>query len=160
MGTDTPDSTRQMRYFSHFNTVISLTDKWGLTLAWDTGLEQKFMGSIEYYNWNGLLAMIRYEINSQFSATARYEFYSDPESVIVSSPSPGGYRTSGVSANLDYKVFNAILCRFEGRYFFSPDNIYPKEASFTTENFFLLGTIALKLENERMRESENERMRE
>jgi len=146
IGTDTPDSTRQMRYFSHFNTVINISENWGVTLGWDTGFEQKFKGSVEYHNWNGILTMLRYQFNSKFSATARYEFYSDPESVIVSTPSANGYRTSGVSANVDYNVLNAILCRLEARYFFSPDEIYPKEGSFITDNFFVLATISTQID--------------
>jgi len=85
------------------------------------------------------------QFNHKFSATARYEFYSDPESVIVSTPSANGYRTSGVSANVDYNVLGAVLCRLEGRYFFSPDEIYPKEKTLVVDNFFLLATVAMEL---------------
>jgi hypothetical protein len=41
IGTDKPDSARQMRYFHNFYSIVQLSPKLGATVGFDYGIEQK-----------------------------------------------------------------------------------------------------------------------
>jgi len=148
IGTEYPDNQRRMRYFSHLSAQIDFSNRWELILGWDTGIEQEFNGSSSYNSWNGILTVIRYAISEKWKSAFRYEYYSDPNSVLVSSPSANGYRTSGLSSNFDYLAYDNILCRIEARYFLSPDDIYEKDNAFTASDFALLASIIVNINNQ------------
>lgn len=148
IGTEYPDDQRRMRYFSHLSAEIDVSNQWELILGWDTGIEQEFKGSSSYYYWNGLITVFRYTISEKWRSAFRYEYYSDPNSVLVSTPSMNGYRTSGISSNFDYLAYGNILCRFEARYFLSPDDIYERDNAFTTSDFAILASIILNINHQ------------
>lgn len=145
MGTDDPDSTRRIRVFNHLNTHINLSDDFILAAGFDFGFQQKSKNSTDWDQWYGTAIILRYSINYSSALAFRYEYYHDPQQVIVTSLSNiAGYKTSGFTLNYDRRFFDIILLRFEGRYFTSPDSIYPeKDQGLVKNNFFLLGSIAL-----------------
>lgn len=143
-GTNYPDDLRRMRYFSHLNAVWQLSDQLGFTFAWDTGFEQEAQGSSTYNNWNGLLIVGRYSFNDKWSSAFRYEYYGDQNEANVSTVPGNGYKTSGISSNLDYLAYGLLLCRIEARYFFSPVEIYPQDNEYIKSNFFLMSTLAFR----------------
>ena len=148
IGSEYPDDQRRMRYFSHLSAVMDLSPRWALTIGWDQGLEQVATGSSTFNDWYGIVTVLRYMINEKWNTSFRYEFYHDPNSVIVATPSVNGYRTSGISSNFDYMASEFIKCRVEARYFASPDDIYEKDNSFTTSDFSLLFSIIANINND------------
>ncbi|MFC2124473.1 outer membrane beta-barrel protein [Bacteroidota bacterium] len=145
-GTVYPDFIRRIRYFNHLNAVWQFSDRLGFTLGFDTGFEQENSGSNTYNRWSGIIAVARYTINDQWASALRYEYYGDPEEVMVGTTPGDGYKTSGISSNLDYLLYDRILCRIEARYFFSPLDIYERDNNYVKSNLFFMGTIAFKLD--------------
>jgi len=147
IGTDDPDSTRRMRYFHDLYAIFKVATRWELALGFDFGIQQKSKGSESYDGWYGLVAIVRYEFDPRTYTAARYEYYRDPNEVIVQSLDPlRGYTTSGVSLNLDRWIHDRILGRLEGRYFFANDTIYPEGSALVTSNFFIVASLSIRIE--------------
>ncbi len=146
-GTDDPDSTRRMHFFNNLYSKIKINEHWRTTLGIDFGVQQKSKGASETYSWWGMAAIVRYIMNEHWSASARYEHYSDPMEVIVTSIDPAsGYKTSGYSANLDYHFLPNLQLRLEVRRFVSKDPIYPETNTVVTHNLFLLTALTFQWE--------------
>ena len=146
IGTDDPDITRRMRYFNHFYGTWQINDKWRTKLGFDIGLQQTSKGSSTLNQWWGMSAVAQYQINTKWAAAGRYEFYSDPNEVIVTSPNTTvGFETSGISVNADYWLRQHLLTRVELRQFFSNDAIFPKENTLTSNSWSIMAAIVLEL---------------
>lgn len=133
IGTDKPDSARQMRYFHNLYAIFNVTDKFGITLGLDAGAEQKAKGSKQYNAWFSPILIARYQPIEQLALAARFEYYSDRNGVIIGTGSPNGFETFGYSINADVIPFANAMIRFEGRLFQSKtDEIFEKRnGSFT-----------------------------
>ncbi len=122
IGTDKPDSVRQMRYFHNFYTIYNITDKFGLTLGVDVGAEQKAKGSKQYNVWYTPVLVARYQPIEKLALAARFEYYSDRNGVIIATGTPNGFETFGYSLNLDVIPFANAMIRMEGRLFQSRED--------------------------------------
>ncbi len=122
IGTDKPDSVRQMRYFHNFYTIYNITDKFGLTLGVDVGAEQKAKGSKQYNVWYTPILIARYQPIEKLALAARFEYYSDRNGVIIATGTPNGFETFGYSLNLDVIPFANAMIRMEGRLFQSRED--------------------------------------
>ncbi len=144
VGTDDPDSTRRIRIYNDLNTYINIGERFVVGAGVDFGFQQESRKSTTWDRWYGTAVNLSYSTD-KVSVSLRYEYYHDPQEVIVTSLSDfSGYKTSGISLNIDRRILDFILVRVEGRYFTAPDQIYPdKEQLLQTTNFFLLGSVAL-----------------
>ncbi|MBS1614143.1 MAG: outer membrane beta-barrel protein [Bacteroidetes bacterium] len=133
IGSDKPDSVRQMRYFHNFYTVINATSKFGLILGFDAGMEQKAKGSKQYNYWYSPILIARYTPIEQLALAARFEYYEDKNGVIIGTGTPNGFGTLGYSLNLDYSPISNAMIRLEGRLLHSyKDEIFQKkDGSYT-----------------------------
>ncbi len=115
VGSDTPDSITQMRYFHNFYGQFQLTEKVGFIAGFDIGAQQKSKGSVNYNIWYtpNLIAQIKF--TDKLACALRAEYYSDEGEVIIVTGTPNGFQTFGYSLNMDVKVMNNVLWRFEGR---------------------------------------------
>jgi hypothetical protein len=59
VGSDKPDTVRQMRYFHNFYGIFEVTDKIGLTIGFDIGAEQKSKGNSEYNTWYTPIVIVK-----------------------------------------------------------------------------------------------------
>lgn len=133
IGTDKPDSVRQMRYFHNLYAVFNATNKLGFTVGFDAGLEQQAKNSKDYNFWYSPVFIARYAIVDQVAMAARFEYYSDRNGVIVATGSPNGFETFGYSLNLDYSPINQAVIRLEGRLFQSrQDKIFSRNDGTAT----------------------------
>jgi hypothetical protein len=71
---------------------------------------------------------------AQWAIAVRGEYYSDEHGVIIPTGTENGFKTSGVSANVDYLPVKNIALRLEGRLLNSKDNIFTKKESTTNIN--------------------------
>lgn len=126
IGTDKPDSARLMRYFNNFYGIFSLSDKVGLTLGLDVGLEQKAKGSSEMNTWYTPVAIARFATSSKSFLAIRAEYYQDRNGVIIFTGTPNGFNTWGFSANFDVVISPNAMWRIEAKQFSSKDEIFMK----------------------------------
>lgn len=143
VGSDTPDSTRQMRYFHNLYGQFQLTEKFGMILGYDIGAQQKAKNSNDYYTWYSPVLILKYAPTEKISIAARGEYYSDANGVIVSTGSLNGFQTYGYSLNLDYQIMNNVLWRMEGRGFTSKDKIFILNDNTSSQNYFLTTALAI-----------------
>jgi hypothetical protein len=147
IGTDTPDSTRQMRYFHNFYGQFQLTEDLGLIAGFDIGAQQVAKGSSRYNSWYSPVLIARYALTEKLTLAARGEYYSDEGGVIISTGTPNGFRTFGYSVNLDVQIRENVLWRIEGRTFSSrKDRIFlDEEQTPTTDNYFVGTSLSIFL---------------
>lgn len=143
IGTDKPDSSRQMRYFHNLYAILEWGNAWGLIVGFDFGQEQVAKNSSRLNTWFSPVAIVRYAPAGKWAFACRGEYYSDENGVIIASPSPDGFKTFGISFNADRKITENCLWRTEVRSLFSQESIFPIGASFSNNNTTLATSIAI-----------------
>lgn len=143
IGTDKPDSARQMRYFHNFYGIFQLSEKIGLTIGFDSGAEEKSATDNSTNTWYSPVVIIKYSITEKIAVAVRGEYYQDENGVIIGTGTPNGFRTSGISLNLDYAVAPNAVWRIEARNFTSKDAIFVRGEEAVKSNTFLTTSLAI-----------------
>jgi hypothetical protein len=143
IGTDSPDSARVMRYFHNFYAVVQVTERLGLTLGFDYGIQQRAPKSGSLDPWWSPIAIARVTISNKVSMDFRVEYYQDKYGVIIRTGTPNGFKTSGISTNLDYKISGNAIWRVEVRTFRSKDRIFTKNSDLVKNNAFVTTSLAI-----------------
>ena len=143
VGSDRPDSSRQMRYFHNLYGIFQLHEKFGVILGFDIGVQQKSKGSSAYNTWFSPIIQARYNVSSKSTIAARLEYYSDVNGVIISTSTPHGFQTYGYSVNLDYKLAENVCWRIEGKAFSSTDKIFTIDNAPSNKNYVATTSLAV-----------------
>jgi hypothetical protein len=143
VGTDKPDSARQWRHFHNLYGIFNLSDKLELIVDFDIGQEQQSKGSSAYNTWYGTSNILQYAFAKTWAAAVRAEYYSDKNGVIISTGTPNGFKTSGVSVNVDKKAGDHFLWRTEFRAFKSKDPVFAKDSELKKGNGAITTSFAL-----------------
>jgi len=143
VGSDSPDSTRQMRYFHNFYAQIQLHEKLGVIAGFDIGAQQKSKGSSDYNTWYSPVLIARYLLTDKIVIAARGEYYSDANSVIIGTGTPNGFQTYGYSLNFDFNIRENAVWRIEGRGFSSHDKIFTLDNIPSTQSYFVTTALAI-----------------
>ena len=144
IGTDDPDSIRRMRYFNNLYGQIQVTKKIGLIAGFDFGAQQKSKNDSNYNVWFSPVLIGQYAINKRWKTAIRAEYYQDEKGVIIPTASINGFKTTGVSWNFDYSPIPSLSWRIECRWLNSKDKIFEKNATATSNNFFIGTSLAIK----------------
>ena len=142
IGSDTPDSTKRMRYFHNFYGIFQLNDKLGLTLGFDIGTQQKAKESSEYDVWYSPVAILKYSPSNKVNVAIRGEYYSDKNQVIVATGTPNGFQTWGYSVNFDYVITDNLMWRVEGRGLNNKDQSFVNDNKPSSQNYFMTTALA------------------
>lgn len=145
LGSDKPDSVKQMRYFHNFYAIYQATDKIGFTVGLDYGVEQKQKGSSQYNSWYSPILICRITPDSKSAIAARIEHYNDKNGVIIAKNTQNGFQTWGYSLNYDYKIKENLLWRVEARAFKSKDMIFMNDNQPQNSNLFFTTSFAISL---------------
>lgn len=143
IGSDTPDSARQMRYFHNLYGQFQVHEKMGLIAGFDIGVQQKAKGSSDYNVWYTPIVIARYTPTAKLAVAIRGEYYSDRNQVIIATGTPAGFQTFGYSVNLDYNITDNVMWRIEARGFSSKDKIFTRDQRFTAQNYMLTTSLAI-----------------
>ncbi|MCC6253128.1 MAG: porin [Bacteroidia bacterium] len=143
IGSDKPDTARQMRYFHNLYGQFQLHEKFGMIAGFDIGAQQQSKNSSTYTTWYAPILILKVSPTDKFSIAARGEYYNDASGVIISTGTPNNFQIFGYSLNLDYLIHNTILWRIEGRGFSSKDKIFVKDGNPIATNSFLTSSLAI-----------------
>ena len=146
IGSEFPDIERRMRYFSNLYGQFDLSDKFSLIAGFDVGVQQQSKGSSNYDYWLTPTVIAQYAFTEKWKMALRAEYYQDENGVIISTGTTNGFQTTGVSLNLDYSPIPYIMCRLEGRWLNSRDNIFETTSSPTNNNFIVGASVAIKFD--------------
>ena len=144
IGTDDPDTTRRMRYFNNFYGQFQLSERFGLITGFDIGTQQRVKKSSVYDLWFSPVIIGQFTINNNWKTAIRAEFYQDETGIIIPTGTINGFKTTGLSLNFDYSPTQNIICRLEGRWLNSQDNIFETKTAPTNNNFIIGTSIAIK----------------
>ncbi len=140
IGTDKPDSSRQMRYFHNFYAIYNPVSQFGLTLGFDIGAEQQAKGSKQYNLWYSPVLIARITPIEKLAIAARVEYYSDRKGVIIATGTPNGFETLGYSLNIDVIPIANAMIRVEGRLLQSrKDDIFEQHSGSFTKLYPTVG---------------------
>lgn len=144
IGNDKPDSVRQMRYFHNFYGIFQLGKSVEATLGLDAGMEQKAKGSSAMNSWYSPVLILRFATGPKTAIAVRGEYYEDRNGAIISTGTPNGFKTLGVSANVDYAITSNILWRLEAKNLSSKDRIFEKRnESFSSSSTNISTALAI-----------------
>ncbi len=143
IGTDKPDSARLSRFFHNIYGIFNVSDKFGVTLGFDIGTEEKSPGSTDKNTWYSPVVIVKYAPDSKWALAARAEHYNDKNGVIIATGSPNGFQTTGYSLNIDHSPAKNVLLRLELRSLVSKDDIFGKPSGFGSSNTFITSSIAV-----------------
>ena len=142
IGSDTPDSTKRIRYFHNFYGIFQLNERVGLTLGFDIGTQQKAKGSSEYDVWYSPVVILKYSPTNRINIAARGEYYSDKNQVIIATDTPNGFQTWGYSVNFDYVITNNLIWRVEARGLNNKDQSFISDNKPSSQNYFMTTALA------------------
>jgi hypothetical protein len=144
IGTDKPDSARQMRYFHNFYGIFQLTPRWGIIAGLDYGVEENPTDATDSNNtWTSPILILRYTASDKMSLALRGEYYSDANGIIMATNTPNGFKTTGISLNADYTILPNVMWRTEIRTFNSKDSIFVKDKEAVKTNTFVSTALAI-----------------
>ena len=145
IGTDDPDETRRMRYFNNFYGQFRVSEKFEFIAGFDIGAQQESKGSSNYDIWLSPVIIGQYHFSDHWKSAVRAEYYQDETGIIISTDTPNGFQTTGLSLNLDYLPSKKIICRIEGRLLNSKDEVFETKTGTSNNNFIIATSIAIKL---------------
>lgn len=143
LGTEGADSVRVQRMYHDLYGIFQLTEKFGVTLGFDYGTQDKAKGSDETNEVLSPVAIAQYKINPKWAVAGRIEYYEDKNGVFISTTTPNGFKTTGYSLNLDYAPISNAVLRLEGKVYDSKDKIFTRELSAVNHNAALTASIAV-----------------
>ncbi len=143
IGNEKPAIAKQMRYFHNIYGMFHITNKFHVTTGLDYGLEQKSKGSSDYNKWYSPVLIAKVSFNDKWSATGRWEYYSDGNGVIIATGTPNGFKTIGYSLNLDYAPVSNAVIRLEGKVYDSKDKIFVRNLNPVNHSATLTTSIAV-----------------
>jgi hypothetical protein len=146
IGTNDPDSTRRMRYFNNFYGQFQLSEKFGIIAGLDFGMQQRFRNSSNYDSWFSPVIIGQFAIKEYWKTAIRAEYYEDKTGIIIPTNTVNGFKTTGLSLNVDYSPASTIMYRLEGRWLKSRDEIFETKNSITNNNFIIATSIAIKFQ--------------
>ncbi len=144
IGTDDPDTKRRMRYFNNLYGQFQLTEKFGLIAGFDIGAQQRTKNSSSYDFWLSPVIIGQFAINKTWKTAIRAEYYQDRTGIIIPTSTPKGFNTTGLSLNLDYSPTQNIICRLEGRWLNSKDQIFETKTTRTDNNLIIATSIVIR----------------
>jgi hypothetical protein len=144
IGTDKPDSARQMRYFHNVYSSMELSDRLSVLIGFDIGQEKR-LGSVGYDTWFTPVGIVKYKATNLFSISGRVEHYNDRSEVIIASNTQNGFQTNSYSLTLHYLVRENAMLRVEARSFKSKDKVFEKNNIPANSNYLIACSLAINL---------------
>lgn len=143
-GNDKPDSVSLNRIYHNFYGIFQISDRFGLTLGFDTGWEENPRAGEDMNFWYTPVVIGRFTLNDRLALALRAEYFSDENGVIIATGTQNGFKTLGFSANLDVQVHRNALWRIEGKLYNSKDEVFPDaDGNATKTNAVLTTALAV-----------------
>lgn len=143
LGTEGADSVRIRRFYHNVYGIFQVTDRFGLTVGFDFGTQQKAKGNDNKNEVLSPVAIAQYRISSNWAVAGRVEYYEDKNAVFIPTGTPNGFKTTGYSFNLDYAPISNAVVRLEGKMYNSKDQIFIKNQNAVDNNAAVTASIAV-----------------
>ncbi len=143
MGNEQPDSLpSRVRVLSQFLGRWT-PPGWELSGVVDVGRQRRPGGGTD--RWTGSTLIVRRSLTPGVKAVGRAEHLFDGRQVLVSTGTPGGFRTTGASLGLDVSPEPRVLWRTEVRAFRSGEALWPRAGRPGGSRTGLLAVLSVAL---------------
>ncbi|MFK7001300.1 porin [Flavobacterium oreochromis] len=139
LGSDKPDSIHSFRHFHNIYLLYEPSNETGIIAGFDIGSDK--YNTKQYGTWYSPVIIIRQYFNNKTQLAIRGEYYNDPNQIMITTGSPKGFQTLGLSANLDYEIMKNIKVRIEPKLYLSKDEIFDNKK----QNFSITSNLTIKL---------------
>lgn len=143
LGTEGADSVLVNRFYHNIYGIFQLSDKFGLTLGFDYGTQQKTKGNNDKNEVLSPVVIAQYKFASKWAVAGRFEYYDDKNGIFIATGTPEGFKTKGYSLNLDYSPIQNAVIRLEGKTYDSKDKIFNREGIPVNTNATVTASIAV-----------------
>jgi hypothetical protein len=72
------------------------------------------------------------------------EYYQDPKGVIIPTDVPDGFRSLGVSMNMDYTPVPGVTGRLEARWLGGREPVFRAKGGMENQDFFIGASLAVE----------------
>jgi hypothetical protein len=131
-GTVYPTAQDIYRHYHHVNLALVQGD-WSYFGTFDIGFEAG-------KRWYSPMVMAQRKLTGTLSATARAEYYHDPDRANIGWGTGTGFSVTGFSVNLDYQVTKQVLLRVEPKIYRSADRDFDGHRT----NAMLTGGVSVR----------------
>ncbi len=132
------------RYFSDIF-FIYVRGKWSATGCAYYGIQNRDIGNgTSSAHWWQANLIGKYVFTEKLSLSGRVEYFNDPESVQITSINTlPGFTSYSTGLCLNVQIASNILARFEGRTFFSRDEVYQRNDSPVNSSNLLISNLTI-----------------
>lgn len=124
VGGESTTQANSLRFFHNFYAIWQGKSRWGAIVGLDTGWQRESIPRSPFAFWMAPVAILRCQLTPQWALATRLEQYRDASKVMIATNTSRGVRISGVSINLDRRVFDRVLWRMEGKLWHNPDPFF------------------------------------
>lgn len=145
IGNEFDDSAPRFRYFQDIYVELKdVVPDLKFAFVFDFMLQEQ-LNSPNYDQMVTGALLLYYDISEKIALGGRLEHYNDPGQIINLTNTPNGFITSGASLNLDLKLADQVMWRFEGRYLDSRDGIFLTDdpLSFASSSPFIATSLSV-----------------
>lgn len=139
IGSDKPDSLRQLRFYQNVYGIWQLTQRFGMIAGFDYGIEQPPYNREALTTWYTPTLIGRYQFDDHWTLAARWERFVDKKGVLIAS----NFATTGYSATLSYAPVNNALLRVEARKLVNDTPFFTTHTGLRRSNTALLASLAI-----------------
>jgi hypothetical protein len=143
MGTEGADEVRVNRFYHNVYGIFQLTNRFGLTVGFDYGTQEKAKDSEGRNEVLSPVAIAQYILADKWKVAGRVEHYQDKNGVFLTTGTPNGFKTTGYSLNLDYAPISNAVVRLEGKVYDSKDKVFIRNQNPVNTNAAVTASIAV-----------------
>ncbi|POS01857.1 porin [Flavobacterium croceum] len=140
IGTDKADSIHSWRLFHNLYAIYKPSKKFGLIAGFDFGTDK--FNTTDYGIWYSPVFILQYKPKEKYNIALRGEYYNDKKQILITTNTPSGFNTFGVSTNFDMQIKENLLWRIEAKEYLSEDKIFNNHNA----NFTLSTSLAIKFQ--------------
>jgi hypothetical protein len=128
------------RYFTDAYFIYT-KGKWAATGCAYIGAQSR--QSLRNAYWWQANIIGRYNLTSQLSVTGRFEYFNDPDQVVVKPVAGSSFSTYGSSLGLNEKLAENVLVRLEYRTFYSAQRVFTEGGATRNNDSVLTANVTL-----------------
>lgn len=140
IGTDKADSIHSWRLFHNLYAIYEPSKKFGVIAGFDFGTDK--FNATNYDIWYSPVFILRYKPKEKYNIALRGEYYNDKKQILITTNTPNGFKTFGLSTNFDIQIKDNLLWRIEAKEYLSDDKILNNN----NNNFTLSTSLAIKFQ--------------
>lgn len=139
LGSNMPDSLNVFRAYHNFYAIYEPAHRWHFTAGVDVGTDRTPQKNKTWYTY---VLITKFLLAAKHRLAFRYEFFDDPNQVILQNTENKPIKINGFSSNYDYFISPQYVFRIEGKLFRSNQIIFDNNTS--DKNFLLTTSLSLK----------------